>query len=130
MDEWAKHPQGEPCYALRCINCSYTRYPYTPKIFEATQTSGGVKIPKPTRITPIPIPNTKRHVEGVVFTPYYGSEKQLKWATDIKRRFQVLADQTDNTQLPDIPYAVFWINNRTATLDQLREAAKKEGKLK
>lgn len=59
---------------------------------------------------------------------YNGTEKQIKWATDIKQRFQALADQTDNTLLPDIPHAVFWIDNRDSSLEQLREAARKKGR--
>lgn len=71
-----------------------------------------------------PVPITIHATEA----PYYGSEKQLKWANDIKARFQLLADATEDKTLPDIPYAKFWIERRNSTLDQLRIDAKKKGK--
>ena len=63
-----------------------------------------------------PVP-TAIHATG---SPYYGSERQLKWANDIKARFQLLADATEDKTIPDMPYAKFWIDRRNSTLDQIR----------
>jgi hypothetical protein len=68
-----------------------------------------------------------RYFEGLARpeTPMVGSPKQVKWAQDIKRRFQLQADKTNDKTLPDIPHAVFWINHRNDSLEELRKAAKK-----
>lgn len=56
-------------------------------------------------------------------SPYYGSENQLKWAKDIKKRFDMLRGDSKES-LPDIPYAKFWIDNRNKTYAQLIEGTK------